>query len=292
MAKFPVQNNDITGLTIAVNQMLAGPGGLGQNFAGFSAYVPAYLTGNYRVPFTQPTVSQLYVAPISLSTSEMLDGRTWKFTFSSAQSVPPFSLGSPVTVSGVTNDYYDGSYQPIGVIECTTTYCICKTNNTYAIVGPSTGGTIEFTVTNTVGNSPLNSTDANARVTVTGGTDKVFVTGQLDQLVSYTTTGSDNLYVTVLVNRYYGFLNPDPTNPDYLFEFDATVAQKQYTFNSLTGSGTLPLIETVFATILDTPSPDFYWYILEVLFETDNGLLQVTTDQLQLRDLSAQVVKQ
>ena len=258
MAQYPIDKDDSVNIADAVNAMLSGPSGLGQNFAGFSAYTPAYLTGNYRVPFTQPTLANLYVAPISLSTSEMLDGRTWKFTFATPQSTIPFSLGSPITVNGVTNSYYNGQYSPIGVVDCTTTYVICRTNQTYAIVGPSSGGSVEFTAMNF-----LNSTDANGRVTVTGGTDRVFVSAQLDQLVSYTTAGSDNLTVSVQVNRYIGFLNQDPTNPDYLFQYDQTVSQKDYTFVGLTGSGTLPLIETVFATIVDRPKPAYYWYIVE-----------------------------
>ena len=145
MAQYPIDKDDSVNIADAVNAMLSGPSGLGQNFAGFSAYTPAYLTGNYRVPFTQPTLANLYVAPISLSTSEMLDRRTWKFTLATPQSTIPFSLGSPITVNGVSNSYYNGQYSPIGVVDCTTTYVICRTNQTYPIVAPSSGGTVEFT---------------------------------------------------------------------------------------------------------------------------------------------------
>jgi hypothetical protein len=287
MAQYPVNANNKQGIASAVNTLLSGPSGLGQNFAGFSSYTPMYLTGNFRVPFTQTANENLYVPPISLGACEMLDGRTWKYYFLTTQSSTPFSLGNGVTVSGVANDYYDNSYTTTGVIECTTTYFVVRTSATYAVIAPSSGGTVEFDI---MGN--LNSTDANARVTTTGATDRVFIGAQLDQLINYTTTGLDNLTVTVQVNRYVGFLNQDPTNPDYLFDFDETVSQKIYSYTGLTGSGTIPLIETVFATIVDQPTPNYYWYILEVEFDSSNGLLYVTDDQLLLRDLSAQVVKQ
>ena len=287
MAQYPIDKDDSINIADAVNTLLSGPSGLGQNFSGFSAYTPAYLTGNYRVPFTQPDLANLYVPPINLSSSEMLDGRTWKFTFSSPQTSPPFALGTPININGVVNSYYDGGYGPIGVVECTTNYVICRTNSTYPVVAPSANGTAEYSVLD-----QFNSTDANARCTVTGGTDRVFIGAQLDQIITYDSLGLDDLTVTVAINRYSGFLNQDPTNPDYLFNFDKTISQKQYTYTNLNSTGELPIIETVFATIIDTPGPGFYWYILEVEFTNVNGLLHVTQDELRLRDLSVQVVKQ
>lgn len=288
MAKFPVESDDNVGVIDALNYLLSGPSGLGQNFAGFSSYTTAYLTGNYRIPFSQSTPALLYVPPISLGVSTMVDGRTWKFYFSSPQVSPPFSLGNTVTISGVTDSYYDGTYNPIGVVECTTTYVVLRTNTTYDIVPNSSGGTATLDLTD-----QLNSTDANARVTVTGGTDRVFISSQLDQKLHYQVlSGTHNLNVSVYVNRYIGVINNDPINPDYIFNLDETVAQKDYTFTSLTGTGTLPLIETVFTAIQDKPAPSYYWYIVEVLFSSTGGVVQITQDELKLRSMSVQVVKQ
>lgn len=286
ITKYPVEQSDSEGIVDAVNYLLSGPAGLGQNFAGFSTFAPAYLTGNFRVPYTSATAN-LYVAPISLATAEWLDERTTKYTFSSAQPSPPFANGNGVTVSGVLDPFYDGTYGTIGVVSCTTTYVILRTVDSYAFNPPSTGGTIELTT----GTGDL-STDANARVTVTGGQDRVFISGQLDEIVSYDAGAGDDLTVSVRINRYYGYLDNVPVNPDYKFGFDATVAEKVYTFTGLSGTGSLPLIETVFATVLDEPDPGYYWYILEVAFEFIGAIGQVTTDELKLRSLSAQVVKQ
>jgi len=298
-AKYPVDIGDDEGIVDAVNYLLSGPAGLGQNFSGFSSYAEVYLTGNFRVPYTQTGASQLYVAPISISNATQLDARTIKYEFTGAPlGSVPFSLGNGVTISGITPADYDtsslrnagNSTNQIGVIESTDSYIILRT--IADIVGslPAyvSGGDAEFTVTDA-----YNSTDANGRVTVTGGQDRVFISGQLDQTVSYTVlAATQDLNVYVGINRYKGFLNDDPTNPDYLFNFDATVAEKKYTYTGLTGTGSLNLIETVFASLIDKPVPGYYWYILEIYFETNDADMQITTDVLGLRSLSAQVVKQ
>ena len=90
----------------------------------------------------------------------------------------------------------------------------------------ATGGTVQLNLMGTT-----NSTDCNARVTVTGGTDRVFISAQLDQQIHYTVpSGTYDLVVSVQVNRYKGFINNDPVNPDYIFDYDETVAKKDYTY--------------------------------------------------------------
>lgn len=286
MAKFPVENNDMEGITDAVNNLLSGPSGLGQNFAGFSSYSPAYLTGNFRTPFTVSSFRLLYVAPIALATAEFVDSRTVKFTFASAQPSAPFEPGMPINIDGSSEPWYDGYYTTIGVVSCTTTECFVRLSRDTTAEPVGTGGTIGLDVMDTA-----NSTDCNARVTVTGGTDRVFISGQLDQTVNYeVTSGTQDLSVFIEVNRYIGFLNDDPVNPDFLFDFDGTVAQKEYTFTGLTGTGALPLIETVYSTLLDRPAPGYYWYILEVTYSGTD--IQIVDAEFGLRSLSTQVVKQ
>lgn len=297
-SKYPIQNGDDQGIIDAINYLLSGPGGLGQYFKGFSSYATAWLTGNFRVPFTQDTTAQLYVGDIALSNAEQLDSRTIKYTFSSAQPTPPFALGNGIYVSGVTPSSYNtsqlkyagyGPYQ-IGVVECTTTYVIIRL--AAAITGSLgtyvSGGATSFSTTGDF----RSTTDCNARVVVTGGTDRVFISAQLDNIISYEVFDpTADLTYTVSVDRYIGFLNDDPTNPDYLFNDDGTIAAKTYTFAGLTGTGTLPLTETIFATLIDQPAPGYYWYLLQVKFNSDQDM-QVTTSEFGLRSLSAQVVKQ
>jgi len=290
MAKFPVEVSDQDGIVEAINNLLSGPSGLGQNFAGFSSYAPAWLTGNFRVPYTQATLAPLYVAPIALSQCEMLDGRTWKFTFATAQTAAPFINGNNVTVTDCDNDWYNDDYGGQGVVSCTTAYVIVRTINSYDIVPASPNGNISLTT----GSSPL-GTDANARVTVTGATDRVFISGQIDNVISYTQAVNATLTYTVQIRRYYGFPNNDPTNPEYLFnpdEPDSIIAKKVYTYAGLNDAGSIPEQETIFTAIFDTPNTGYYWYILETGFKFTTGTGQVITSKFGLRSLSAQVVKQ
>lgn len=300
-SKYPIETSDSEGIVDAINYLLSGPSGLGQNFAGFSSFTPAWLTGNFRSPYTSSSVALLTVAPIALSTSETLSDRTFKFTFNVAQPSPPFANGNGVRISGVLDSFYDGQYKTIGVVECTTTYCIVRTVESYPIpYPPSTGGSIFLTT----GTSAID-TDANARVTVTGATDRIFVSGQVAQLIEYDVTTAGNLKVTVEINKYYGFQDPLPINPDIKFDLRSTIARRVYNYPLAVGTGTLPLLETVFSSVVDQPDPSipvstdpefswtgFFWYILDVSFEFTTGAGSITTDELGFRSLSAQVVKQ
>ena len=304
ITKYPVEVSDSEGIVDAVNYLLSGPSGLGQNFAGFSSYTPVkYLTGNFRIPYTQVNPASLYVTGITVSNATELDDRTIQYDFAGAPLASvPFSLGQGLTITGITPSDYNSAalsaagtpISQIGVVECTNSYVIVRTRDPIVTPLPAyvSGGAIEFTAMDTDV-----STDCDIRVTVNSGSDRVFISAQLDQLISYTIINSPAiLTVYVSINRYKGFTNDSPTNPDFLFDFDATVVQKAYPFTNLTTSGTLPLIETVFATVLDEPEPGFYRYILDVYFETDplSAIydIYVTQDEVSVRSISAQVVKQ
>lgn len=293
MSQYPVESDEQ--LFQAVNYLLSGPGGLGQNFSGFSSYSPAYLTGNFRIPFTQTNPAALYVPPISLSNAEQLDDRTIKYTFASAQPAPPFALGNGLTVTGITPSTYNSTnlnINQIGVVECTTTYVIVRNRDiiTTPLGTYVSGGDVEYSTT---GNF-YNSTDCDVRVTVTGGSDRVFISGQLDNIISYEVFSAPAvLTYGVRIYRYVGVPNNSPTNPDYIFNDSATIVEKEYQFDGLTGTGTLPLQETVFTSVIDEPDPGYYRYILEVKFRNNlGGDMQVTSSEMKLRSISAQVVKQ
>lgn len=294
MSKFPVEVSDDEGVIDAINYLLSGPSGLGQFFKGFSSYTDAYLTGNFRLPYSQVAPAAFYVAPINCSTAEQLDNRTFKYTFSSAQPSPPFALGNNISGLGWANDFYNGGVGAIGVIECTTTYAIFRTNRNFPGTGDDlAGGQVYWNATTSSSGYPVDiSTDCNARVVVNGATDRVFISAQINNLISYTTTVSSDLKYTVSVNRYYAESNADPINPEFIFSFDKTISQKTYNLTGITGSGSLQEIETIFTTVIDDPEPKFYWYILDINFETTVGDLQVTECKVNLRSLSAQVVKE
>jgi hypothetical protein len=148
------------------------------------------------------------------------------------------------------------------------------------------GGTVTYDASNI-----LNSTDCNARVTTTGATDRVFVAGQLNNTIAYTATAPTDVVYTVQLNRYVGTLSTTVFNPDYRFNYQATIAQKTYSYSALNGTGTKD-VETIFSTVIDQPTPGYYWYILEVEWDTSSSNLVQTTNSFGLRALTAQVVKQ
>jgi hypothetical protein len=246
-----------------------------------SIYAPVYFA-----PATIPTIT---VLPISLGVSEMIDGNTWKFNFSSTQPSPPFVPGQPIFVTNVDDSYYDGRYSPIGVVECTTAYVIAKTETTFAVVASSNNGTVELY--NNAGG--YMSTDCNVKVVVTGAEDRVFLTSQLTNIMAYENTDitAYDLTYTVVLNRYVGFINNDPVNPEYRFDPDITLTKQTYTYTGLTGTGTI-VQDTNFSSVIDTPAPGYYWYILEIAFDVAGDFaLAVNTCDFTVRGLTAQVVK-
>jgi hypothetical protein len=375
MSQFPISYNkqDSAAVVEAVNYVLSGPSGLGQNFDGLSGYNFTYLTGNGRPPFTVPSVSvnalggattntvtvdsvdgiregyyvgnasntigvnaqvavggvdaatkiitltvantnavsglvnfvelpgaSLYVAPIVITSITWLSAFTVSIVFA-AQPSPPFALGNNVQVSGSSVPIYDFLYTGAGVISCTTTTAIVRSNRSLAPTAVGVGGTVSFA--NTI-QPPVNpappapndwiQTDCVADASVTGATDRVFISAQLDQRVNYTATAATVLRVTTAINRYRVINIGNVVSPELRNVFDSTIAQRSTVASLATGSGTLSSIATVFNTFIDEPPPGFYSYRLEVLYRVTNstGALQVTGTEIDVRTLSTQVVKQ
>lgn len=375
MSQFPLNYNqrDSDAAVDAINYVLSGPSGLGQNFSGLSGYNATNLTGNFRAPFTVASVSvnalggataftvtvdsvegiregyfvgnasntigpgaqvavggidtdtltvtltvantgavsglvtfaesasaALYVAPVTITTITWLSPFNILINFA-AQPAPPFAPGNNVRVSGNSVGIYDYYYTGAGVIECTTTYAIVKSTRSIANPGVGAGGTVLFTNTiqppvGTAVPAPNDwvQTDCIANATVTGATDRVFISGQINQRISYDCVTTSTLRVTVAINRYRVINIGDVNNPELRNVFDATIAQRSTAVSGLTGVGTLSTQETVFNTFIDQPDPGFYAYRLELLFRVVNptGNMQVTADQIDVRTLSTQVVKQ
>jgi len=286
MAKFPVNPGDSdSAVTDAINTLLSGPSGLGQNFQGFSSgtvndappiNVNAFLTGNYRPPFTQTTTASTYVAPIALATAVYLDSRTIEFTFAAPEATPPFALGNGLTTVGITPSTYDYNYSGSGVVECTTTSVTIRITGDGTTPAPGTGGTIAF---NPFGGGAFVSTDANAKVTVNGGTDRVFISAQLNSVLTYRASQPSGLTYSVMINRRRGSTNDDPTNPDFVFEYDDTVAVKNYNVYTLeaTETGLIVNGQTFTGTKALTTYPYTYTVIPTTLTGSGmNGILNVT----------------
>lgn len=366
-------------LNDSVNYLLSGPGGLGQNFQGFSDYNQGQITGNERIPFTQlsfaytsygltgeytivvndnqglivnmlvtgvgigsgativsigelttdgsiitlsvantsdvnslaifrqATKPYVYTDPISISTAEMLDARTYKYTFTTPyttvdpQRVVPFTLGQAIVVSGVTDTSYNQTFSPIGVVACTTTYVIARTLTDNTIVANSTGGSVTFSITTNSASPYPNKfnfihTDCNGLATVNSATDRVFITAQLNNNYGVSSLTSGVLNVAVFINRYLVTNSTDPNSPGAIYTYDETITGKIINHSISSGYTTIPSIgtyeESIFATVIDIPPIGLYWYVVDLAYNGSTPTMQIVVNDLSLRSLSTQVVKQ
>jgi len=254
------------------------------------------------VSFYNQAPTQLYVAPISISTIAWVDARTIKVTFTSAQPTAPFELGTLPLIAGST--YYNGLYYGPGVVECTTTYVVLQSSNIITNSGASSGGTIKVSNTQqppTVGVDPgfptsiyFNATDCQGNASVNGNLDRVFISAQIDNTISYTASASSVIEYSVAVNRYVGIPALIVQNTEIQYYYDDTVALQTYQYSVSAGTATLPQEKTVFTNVIDIPVNAYYLYRLDLLFRVINntGSAEVTVSKLGNRSIGVQVVKQ
>ena len=369
MAQYPLQEGNDTAVADGLNYLLSGPAGLGQDFNGYEQWTPGYLTGNFRIPYTQLSfdrdctgtsgdafvsanpnaknimpgmsvsgygiaggttvisigaataggvqvnlsaaitqdisngltfspnpVPQLFVDDINCSSAVQLDDYTFQYNFTAPVSPPPFQVGNNINGDGWANDWYNGRWPRQGVIACTTTYVVVSTINYSPGKGDDlAGGVVKYFVVTDVPDVNALSTDCNSKIVVNGGNDRVFISAQLNNIITYTATTPSDLSYGVAINRYKGYPNNNPANPGYVFDLDKLIAKRVYTFSGLTGTNiTLDNIETIFSNFPDTNiAPAYYWYILDVSYQvTNGGDLQINESELGLRSMSTQTVKQ
>jgi hypothetical protein len=276
---------------------------------------PVYI--DTTVTFSNLTPPFVYTGPIDLSTSEMLDEYTYKFTFTTGWVNPitspteatrgnkPFTKGQGIIVEGVTDDTYNQTYAPIGVVECTNTYVIARLEQGITPIASSVGGTVRFriSVLPTDDNPAyLNyfHTDCNGYATVYSGTDKVFLNGQLNNRYTYYSTVTSSVTYYASINRYKLIKSSTSNDTSYRFIFDKTITLKNLSDYDLPASTTTdkPIVPAdtelpiVFTNVIDTPPIGLYWYVIDLAYITAIGDLVITRADAYLRSLTVQVVKQ
>jgi hypothetical protein len=278
MAQFPVENEPA--LYEGINYLLSGPAGLGQNFEGFSAYELAYLRPTIRQPFTLPGNSTLQPAiylqvPISnaapygtLPTSQI------EVTFATPFANAPFQPGDTFSLTGTNPSFYDDRYR---VFSCTASTAVLTTRNGFSYNWPAyvSDGTIVRDFSNTA-----LSGDNNARVTIFGPTDKAFISCQNVFSFDYSVVANTGASMQVVssVERWVGTptnASADPGVEDYLFNFDQTISQETFKFDNITANGT-GNVNSIFTTVIDSPSFGYYWYFNNIYFYNVGGLTDPT----------------
>ena len=303
MAQFPIEIDDSQAINEAINYLLSGPAGLGQNFQGFSAYLPSYLRPSNRQPWSLPITTGLnpsiYLS-IPINNIVTVGGNPSTLllvTFTTPFATAPFEFGDRVNINNVIETGSDTSLNDTNfvVYSCTTTDVTIgynasfdsRTWNTYV-----SGGDI--------GRDRMNlelDTDCNGRVSVQGATTQVFVSAQLNLSWEYNCTNANDYIVRAQILRLKGFPDTTPGSNDYLFADTVLVSEKTFTKSVTPGSGTQDL-EAIFTTVLDGPNLNFgyYWYILAVQFDMPqlDPPYDITIGKAitKLRSLTAQVIKQ
>ena len=188
---------------------------------------------------------------------------------------------------GFYNNAGPGDYQVPGAYSCSDSQVVIQTRGSYSYrYHPYiSGGTVSVNVTNNT-----ISTDCNARVTITGPTDTVFVNAQDLLTFAYTCTTTSDITIRTQISRFSGYENTSTAAVDYLFLPDGIIAQQDYPFNGLSGTGTVT-IEPIFLSVIDQPSFGYFWYILEIQVIANAGDLKVMTVTENVRSLTAQVLK-
>jgi hypothetical protein len=281
----------------SVDYLMSGPAGLGQNFSGVSAYLPAYLTGTFRAPYTVPITTspppQLEVLPIAITNITVVNvdpvtgtSRHLQVDFT-PQASPPFAQGRTVVIDNVNPSFYNDTYL-FGVVSCTTSSVLIQSRRPYTWPAYISGGDISDPF---VGSEI--DTDCVGTVTVSGPTDIVFVSAQLNAMdVTFTTSTATEFDIRVAIERYRGFPTTYPDDPEFVYEFNGTVSEQTQSFSEA-ASGTISITPAIFNTVLDTPSFGLYRYYLAVYFENVTvGDAVPDTMSVGLRSLTAQVIKQ
>lgn len=310
MSKFPVEMTDDEGQVDAINYLLSGPSGLGQNFDGVTPAIGAsgtpWVKGAGTEPFTSGTVPfpVLYVAPISLSSGTYLDDRTIQFTFSSAQGSQPFFPGDIVYVYDTSDDLYNILYRPIGVITCSTTTVTVRLSNAASpIPSNCTGGFItkdfSYSIYSTVPSYLLDvpvTTDCVSHALLTNDTDRVFINGQIVYNIICQNIGAatDSMVYTIRIGRYVGRPNTTADLPKISYTFDKQVFTYSSSILNIVTSGftSTGFLNFPFSGIMDTPGPGQYMYAIEFVFLSTYGDAKVRQVSLSSRALSTQVVKE
>lgn len=279
VSKYPIEVSDEEGQVDAINYLLSGPSGLGQNFSGYSRYLPQYIRPSARQPWSLPITTTLdpsiyldipisNITPVGGNPSDLL-----LITFTTPFATAPFQFGDYIDIANVTESGVDTSIQGVDwfVYSCTANDVTVGYDSSFGSYTWNTyvsGGDVLRTYIN----KEL-STDANGRVTVNGAGDRVFISAQIDMNYEYTCTTNVDYKIKAVISRGVGFPNTDPGQTDFFFTDFVTVSEKTIDKSATVGSGT-ENFEAIFASVLDGPNLNFnyYWYILSVYFLVPGSL--------------------
>ena len=157
ISKYPIEISDGEGIVDAINYLLSGPAGLGQNFDGFSDYSPLVMRPTFARPFTLPATTTLdaswYLRLAATSAGPTPSNPTQFITIGFAgYTDAPFQFGDTLRLTG-----FEDSGLPYGVDAAldtpTGTKATLATTTTFGplatttVTGTGSGAKVSVTLT-------------------------------------------------------------------------------------------------------------------------------------------------
>jgi hypothetical protein len=309
MPQFPV--SDQQGLVDGLNYLLSGPGSLGQSFQGYSSNNTTALTGdifdpnNGQVVNALPIVTgylQYYLTDCQVRTS--VSGGTDKVVVSGQinanfdyTSLSDVGLQYTVSINRYTAYPNDSTtYNDVLWLEQQTvashTYgydlsasstglnTVTATGTKIAYTAPATGSLIY----------PVDYVATGVSATTGTGSDAV-----IQIQVAYGAAGTynnTNTKITVISPGTNWSIGATIVIPGANLGGVTGVNDLTLTVTGLTGSTPNIQQETIFTNIIDQPSLGYYLYVVELQWYALTGDITIDACDLNVRSISAQVVKQ
>ena len=357
MSQYPVDSTD--GVLEAVNYLLSGPTGLGQNFEGVSAvgldadtsadlfFIPVqtWFTGlpyfgplSFRESIEQPGSQDDPADPldpevyypiwntlpgglaITAITAVTPTGRdiTVSVTLGTLnnESQSPWANGQVVVLTGITPSSLNGTYTVVNFITATETFpttdVTLRSDTSQTWTAYTSGGVLsinDFTLTK----DQFFPTGNQAVVTVTGPTDRVFVSSQASALSVYTYTKFDAVLsytpkVKLQINRYRAIEKtalPDSVDFQYYqgyeWQFDKSIVSlsKIIDWDAIGSEVKVNSYgDIIYNNVIDSPGIGLYLYAFQIAQEAERdaspdtgAVLIVGANTTGVRSFTAQVIK-
>jgi len=233
------------------------------------------------------------------------------------ESQSPWTNGQVVVISGVTPSSYNGTYTVVnfepGSAFYPTTDVTLRSDLSQTWAAYTSGGVAKINDTFTNNNAQAFPTGLQAIVTVTGPTDRVFISSQSGTLSVYTYTKFVDILaydpkIKLQINRYRAVAKttlPDTVNFQYYqgyeWKFDKSIIDlsKIIAWDLLgTQVYTNDLGDIIYNNVIDNPGIGLYLYAFQIAQDAERDASPSTGAQLivgakttAVRSFTAQVIK-
>lgn len=309
MAQYPI--SDQQGIIDGLNYVLSGPGSLGQSFQGYSSNTTTAITGNIIDPTTGEVASGLPITTVYL-----------QYYLTDCQVRTSVSGGTDkVVISGQANIDFD--YTSLADSGCQYTVAINRyraypnnstnyhdylffeqktiASHTYNFALPTTSaGLATVSATGTkIGYAqpstgslvyPVDYIQPGVNATVGSGSDAV-----IQIQIAYGVAGTYNnlnTKITVISAGSSWAIGDTIVIPGADLGGVTGVNDLTLTVTGLTGSTPTITQETIFTNIIDQPDLGYYLYVIELQWYALTGAFTIDSGSMNVRSISAQVVKQ